>query len=469
MSSREALRRISSIMLEVEKPVQKLSLRSKLIWTGIVVIVYLVMTQIPLYGVAAPGGDDPFGLFGRVIFASSRGTLMELGIGPIVTAGIILQLLKGAEIVKFDFTKPEERALFTTATKFLTIVLAVVQAASFVAVGVLQIQDPTVGTLSVVFLQLIVATIIVMMLDEMVQKGWGLGSGISLFIAVGVAENIFWSTFSPVVVSEGGEPFGIIPYALWSALTGGELVEGFFRPGGLPTFVGLMATVIIAVLIIYAEGIRIELPVSYARYRGFRGRYPVKLLYVSVIPVILASALIQNLFLFSQLVWRNWNSDNANPLLNLFGTYDAAGSPTGGLAYLVTAPNTLSQTLADPFKAVSFVAIMVILSMLFSMIWVEIGGLSAETVSQQIIDAGMQVPGFRRRKSSLSVLLGKYIPIVTVLGGLAIGLIAGGAQIFGVFGSGTGILLTVGIMMNYYQLLMREQVEEIYPAVTRVL
>jgi len=58
---------------------------------------------------------------------------------------------------------------------------------------------------------------------------------------------------------------------------------------------------------------------------------------------------------------------------------------------------------------------------------------------------------------------------VTVLGGLAIGLIAGGAQIFGVFGSGTGILLTVGIVMNYYQLLMREQVEEIYPAITRVL
>jgi preprotein translocase subunit SecY len=284
-----------------------------------------------------------------------------------------------------------------------------------------------------------------------------------------VAESIFWNTFSPIGVTEAGEPFGIVPYAIWLFTTGGDVLAGVFRSGLLPTYVGLIATVVTAIVIIYAEGIRVELPVSYARYRGFRGRYPVKLMYVSNIPVILASALIQNLFLVSRVIWDNWNRDNSNFLLNLFGTYDASGNPTGGLAYLVTAPNTLAETLSDPFRAASFVVIMAILSILFAMIWVEIGGLSAETVSQQIIDAGMQVPGFRRRTGSLSALLGKYIPVVTVLGGLAVGLIAGGAQILGVFGSGTGILLTIDILMNYYQLLMREQVEEIYPAVSRVL
>ncbi|HDM45036.1 MAG TPA: preprotein translocase subunit SecY, partial [Candidatus Bathyarchaeota archaeon] len=52
------------------------------------------MGEIPLYGIGR-GGVDPF-MYLRVIFASRRGTLLELGIGPIVTAGLILQLLAGA-------------------------------------------------------------------------------------------------------------------------------------------------------------------------------------------------------------------------------------------------------------------------------------------------------------------------------------------------------------------------------------
>lgn len=58
---------------------------------------------------------DPF-YWIRVILASNRGTLMELGISPIVTSGLIMQLLAGAKIIEVGDT-PKDRALFNGAQK----------------------------------------------------------------------------------------------------------------------------------------------------------------------------------------------------------------------------------------------------------------------------------------------------------------------------------------------------------------
>lgn len=457
-------------MPEVDAPRKRIELRVKLIWTAIVVVIYLIMSEIPLYGVGrAP--TDPF-FYSRVIFASSRGTLMELGIGPIVTAGLVLQLLSGAEIIRFDFTNPEDRALFTAATKFLTIIITFAQSAAYLLAGVFG-TGLTITTISAIFIQLVIATLIVMMLDELVQKGWGIGSGISLFIAVGVAQNIFWDTFSPMPVREEGYDsfYGIIPHLTNLLANGRSMAESVFRSNPqFPSLTGLAATIAVAIVIIYVEGIRVELPISYARHRGFRGRYPVKLLYVSNIPVILASALIQNLYMITQMTWSRFNPQNSHWFFNLIATYNATNmQPTGGLAYYVTSPIGLAQAASEPIRALAFIGILTLLSVVFANIWVQIGGLSADKVSQQLIDAGMQVPGFRRRTYSISTVLGKYIPVMTIVGGLFVGLIAGSTQIIGVFGSGIGILLTIDILMQYYQLLMREQVEEIYPSISRVL
>jgi preprotein translocase subunit SecY len=153
----------------------------------------------------------------------------------------------------------------------------------------------------------------------------------------------------------------------------------------------------------------------------------------------------------------------------MYNTTNQTIVPVGGLAYYVTPPSDIFTAINQPLRTIVFVSFMIIFSILFAVIWVEVGGLSADKVSQQLIDSGMQIPGFRRRSSSISILLGRYIPAVTVIGGFFVGLIAGAAQIVGVFGSGMGILLTVDILMNYYQTLMREQIEEVYPALSRFL
>jgi preprotein translocase SecY subunit len=468
---------LSRFMPEVGSPIRKVSFNEKLFWTGIALVIYLVMSQTPLFNVGGEG--DQFGAL-RIIFASNRGTLTELGIGPIVTGGLILQLLIGSGIIGADLGNPEDRSLFTAANKFFSILLTGVQAAAYIIGGVYNYEvdgviyspDPT--TAIIIFIQLLCAGVILMLLDEMIQKGWGIGSGISLFILSGVAQRIMWSCFSPNGGMDG--KFSGAFLALGETLFGGgNIADVFFRYNSEgvatqdPTMLGFITTIIVFVIVIYIEGVRVELPISHANYRGFRGKYPIKLLYVSNLPVIFASALFANVYVFAQLLQSQFPNNFWVNLLGTFTTDTSNPVPNGGLAYYVTSPGSPYAVAEDPIRAVIFVGIMVSFSIVFSLTWLEVGGLGPGTVAKQLVDSGMQVPGFRRSGKSIEIILKRYIPVVTVLGGAIIGLIASVSQFFGVFGSGMGILLAVGILYQYYQLLVQEQVAEMYPALGRVL
>jgi len=453
---------LARVLPEIKVPERKVGFNEKIFWTAIVLIVYLVMSEIPLYGISSDI-QDQFGQL-RVIFASNRGTLMELGIGPIVTAGLILQLLVGSAIIQADMSDPEDRGLFTVASKFFSILLTGIQASAYIISGMYgAIAGPT--TL-VIFLQLIGAGIIVMLLDELVQKGWGLGSGISLFIMAGVAQNILWQAFNPGA--------GLFVGSLDNLLRGGglTLTQWIVGVGSYPSLIGFFATIGTFLIIIYLEGVRIELPMTYAGYKGFRSRYPIKLLYVSNLPVIFASALFANVYFFSQLIWSTQGrpAPGQNFLLDLIGQYNATNNqPVGGLAYFVTPPNNITSVAAEPLRASVYLGILVVFCAVFSLIWLEVGGLGPDKVAQQLMDSGMQIPGYRRSGRPIQAVLKRYIPVVTVLGGLIVGLIAGIADFLGVFGTGTGILLSVGIIYQYYELLMRERAAEMFPAFRRIL
>ena len=321
---------------QIPKPKKKIPLQTKLLWCGACVVIYMVMGQTPLYGATTPEFD--FLAFARVIFASQQGSLVELGIGPIVTAGLLMQLLRGSDILKFDFKKPEERGIFQTATKLLTYIVILVEAPVYgIAVYGANISDPTI--MGILIAQLIGASIIVMFMDELIQKGWGLGSGISLFICAGVAQQILWSLFSPMPAGDGGV-VGVLPYVVQSAIhdatTGmGTLADTVFRSNQLPSIFGLCLTVTMLLILVYTQGMKVEIPIVSTKYRGFAATYPIKLMYVSNIPVILASALTANAVFIGQMFWANFNPKNANPFLNILGTFDptSPSSPIGGIIY----------------------------------------------------------------------------------------------------------------------------------------
>ncbi|MBT3580342.1 MAG: preprotein translocase subunit SecY [Nitrosopumilus sp.] len=450
---------------QVPKPKKKISLQTKLLWCGVALLIYMVMGQTPLYGATAPEFD--FLAFARVIFASQQGTLIELGIGPIVTAGLLMQLLRGSDILKFDFKKPEERGIFQTATKLVTYVVIVAESIVYAGAVYGGATEPFV--LYVIIGQLMAASIIIMFMDELIQKGWGLGSGISLFIMAGVAQQILWSMFSPLPAGDGGM-IGIIPYTIESAFAG-DLGNVLFRSNQLPSIFGLFLTAGILLILVFTQGIKIEIPIVSTKYRGFAAVYPIKLMYVSNIPVILASALTANAVFVFQMIWSNFNPRNNNFFVNFIAQFDptSPSTPIGGLIYYVTPPRGLDVAALDPMRAVGYVLFMIGIVIVFGRLWVELGGLSPKTAAQNLLDADVQIPGFRRSNAPVEALLNKYIPSVTIIGSAILGLLAGVSDVLGVFGSGIGILLMVDILINYYTQLVREQVEVVMPRLGAIL
>jgi preprotein translocase subunit SecY/protein transport protein SEC61 subunit alpha len=163
-------------------------------------------------------------------------------------------------------------------------------------------------------------------------------------------------------------------------------------------------------------------------------------------------------------VFFRFNQDSTNKALNLLGIYNATtGRPTGGLAYYVSSPGALDAVMADPVRALIYTLIVVGVCVLFSITWLEIGGLGAENMADQLLGSGMQIPGFRRSRRPLVNLLNRYIPTITIISGLVVGTLAALSEFLGVFGSGMGALLCVSILYQYYQTMVQEQVEDLYP------
>ncbi len=471
---RTVVKKVSPVIPQIEKPKKKITLKNKLIWTGLALLIYFVMGQVPLFGTHVnPGGADPLA-FARVIFAAQQRTLLELGIGPIVTAGLLMQLLKGSDILKLNFKDPDDRSLFTSATKIVTIIVIIAEG-SLYGISVYGPQTPTHYHLAILVAQLIGSSVIVMYLDELVQKGWGLGSGISIFIAAGVAQQILWAIFNPIPIPNYQEFSGLIPFLITSGASGhiGEALLRSVPPepvANLPSLFGFGITGGILALLVYTQGIHIDIPIVSTRYRGFTATYPIKLLYTSNIPVILSSALLANAMFVGHMLWANYNPGNNNPVFNYIAQYSPqSNNPTGGIFYYITAPGSFDRTMADPVHAIVYVLFLTAIVTVFGRLWVELGGLSAKAAAKNLLDADVQVPGFRRSESSVESLLNRYIPSVTIIGGIIIGLLASVSNVFNVFGSGIGMLLMVDILVNYYNLLVREQVDVHMPKLATLL
>jgi len=463
---RKAVSKAEPYLPQVPKPKKKLTLQKRLLWCSGILLIYMVMGQTPLFGASVPEFD--FLAFARVIFASQQGTLVELGIGPIVTAGLLMQLLRGSDILKFDFKKPEERGVFQTATKMVTYIVIIAESTVYgIAVYGPGVADPNV--MYILIGQLMGASIIIMFLDETIQKGWGLGSGISLFIMAGVAQQILWSIFSPLAAGDGLR-IGVVPFVAES-INNGMLGDIFFRYNQLPSIFGLLVTAGILLILVYTQGMKIEIPIVSTKYRGFSAVYPIKLMYVSNIPVILASALTANAVFIGQMLWANVNPANNNMIMNFLVQFDptSPSTPIGGLVYYITPPRGLDIVALDPMRAVGYVIFMIAIVIVFGKLWVELGGLSPKSAAKNLLDADVQVPGFRRSNQPIEVLLNRYIPSVTLIGSGILGLLAGVSDVLGVFGSGIGLLLMVDILINYYNQLVKEQVEVVMPRLGALL
>lgn len=401
----------------------------------------------------------------RVILASNRGTLMELGISPIVTSGLVMQLLAGSRIIEVNYSVKEDRALFNGAQKLFGILITVGEAVAYVVSGMYgDIGSIGVGNALLIIMQLFFAGLIVLTLDELLQKGYGLGSGISLFIATNICETIVWKAFSPTTLNTGrGTEFEGAVIALFHLMITRSdkfraFKEALYRQN-LPNLTNLLATVLVFVVVIYFQGWRVDLPVKYQKYRGQQGTYPIKLFYTSNMPIILQTALVSNLYFVSQLLY---NRAPTNVLVRLLGKWqDAEGGgptiPVGGIAYYISPPTSFAEIIYDPFHAVFYLVFILTACALFSKTWIEVSGASARDVAKQLRDNEMVMKG--HRDSALIHVLNRYIPTAAAFGGMCIGALSVVADFMGAIGTGTGILLSVTIIFQFYEAFLKENAE----------
>eukprot|EP01092_Planopodium_desertum_P016376 TRINITY_DN91479_c0_g1_i1.p1 TRINITY_DN91479_c0_g1~~TRINITY_DN91479_c0_g1_i1.p1 ORF type:complete len:475 (+),score=107.69 TRINITY_DN91479_c0_g1_i1:106-1530(+) len=465
MSFLEIVRPFTAFLPEVKQPDKKIQIREKLTWTAITLVIFLVCCQIPLFGIRSSSSSDPF-YWMRVILASNRGSLMELGISPIVTSGLVMQLLAGSNIIQVDQSVKSDRELFQGAQKLFGMVITIGQAVAYVLSGMYgPISELGIGFALVIIIQLFIAGIIVLVLDELLQKGYGLGSGISLFITTNICETIVWKALSPTTINTGrGTEFEGAVIALFHLLITRNdkvraLKEAFYRQN-LPNITNLMATILVFVIVIYFQGFRVDLPVKYEKQRGAAGSYPIKLFYTSNIPIILQTALVSNLYFLSQLLYRRY-ADNI--FVNLLGQWRVSEHPSaqgqmipiGGLAYYLSPPGTLTAVAADPLHALFYIAFVLTACALFSKTWIDVSGSSAKDVAKQLRDQKMMMVGHRDK--SLVKQLNRYIPIAAAFGGLCIGALSVLADFMGAIGSGTGILLAVTNIYQYYETFAKEK------------
>lgn len=465
------------VMPEIKAPQREVSFKEKLLWTIVALVIYLIMSNIPLYGVNVTETTDYY-YWLRVILASQRGTLTELGIGPIVTAGLIMQLLLGSKIIKIDMSDPYDRSMFSGSQKVFAMFLTIFNIIAYIGGGAF--GELTATNATFVFLQLFLSGLVIILLDELLQKGWGIGSGVSLFIAAGVAGQIFWSLFS--FIEADGVARGIV-VAFFQALGNPEydVADLIFRSDRLPSLFGGVTTLVIFSIVIWFESTRVEIPLAYKGYRGFKGKYPMKLLYVSNIPVILVNALYANFLFFGQML-AGPNSalrgQGFDFLIDLIGRFDdvsaggAAGNylvPNYGLLYFLTPPQGLEQLLADPIRAIIYLIFFIFLCVMLGRVWVDVSGLAPRDIAQQIIDSGMQIPGFRSSDKIIEKILKRYIPTLVIMNGIIIATMSFFADSLGALTSGTGLLIAIGIVHQYSESLAKEMAAMQYPGMRSFL
>lgn len=500
----------------VTKPEGHVAFKTKIFWTTFCLLLYFILTKVTLYGV----DDlqlDAFARF-RAILAGASGSVMHLGIGPIVTGSIIMQLFTGAKIIKLDLTKKEDKAIYQGTQKIIVVVMILVESIPQVF-GFLTPEDTLITRMAgmpgggelwgntIIIAQLSVGALVVFLMDELISK-WGIGSGISLFIAAGVSEQIITGTFNwntapntGAMDPETNPPTGTLPKVIYvfskrslsSLVYGGGFEDVFLGNGAFPNSVAaLVGTIVVFFFVVYAESSRIELPLAHGKVRGARGRYPIRLLYASNIPVILMAALLANVNLFA-LLFTTHPTFKQTPLIGgqwwigMFPPPSAQGgnsSPIGGGAWYVTSFQGFQEWFLplldyDRYGGILngheiwqllirifvYLGIFIGGSILFAKFWIETTNMGPHAVAKQIQKSGMQIPGFRRDPRVLQRILERYIPTVTIIGGFVVGALAAVADMIGTVGSssGTGVLLTVGIMIRMYEQIAKEQAMEMHP------
>ena len=371
---------------EVEGPKEKQGFNAKAKWTIIILVAFFILSNVSLYGLI-PSFLQRFDQL-AVLLGTDFGSIISLGIGPIVTASIILQLLVGSKILDIDTHTAEGKKYFQGLQKLLVIFFIIFESLVFVLMGGLS-PSPSLGTLGpiLMIIQLMLGGFAILFMDEVISK-WGIGSGVSLFIAAGVSWRLFTSLFQFIDTQGTIAPVGRVLVVISSLIAGNTI-------GAVAAAAAIIVTIIVFLIVVYAQSLKVEIPLSYDRLRGHGVKWPLAFFYTSVIPVILVSALAANVQLGAGLI-ENWLGRPT--FLGEFSN----GVPIGGLALWVNGVDLLTAFITNSFttfmiwQSIGHIAFYVFFSVLFGFFWVKTSGMDSQSQAKNIMNSGLTIPGFRK-------------------------------------------------------------------------
>lgn len=449
---------------EVISPTQKrLSFKEKMKWTGVTLLLFFTLGLVPLFGL----GHNALEQFEflSIILGASFGSIISLGIGPIVTASIVLQLLNGSGIMKFDLTTHDGKRKFQGVQKLGAIFFIIFEAIVYIKMGGLSPSADFLGTAiygqlqSILIFQLILGGMLILFMDEIVSK-WGFGSGVSLFIAAGVSQSVFIRALSWLKSPANPEAYtGAIPELFRALSIGDPITAGLM-------LAAVLSTIAVFMMSVYAQAMKIEIPLSFGRVRGQGMRWPLNFIYTSNIPVILVAALMANIQLWARLL--------QNKGIHIFGTF-VGNTPATGLVAWINPPDIVGQiikgsiTFTDFGHAMTYMTFMMGGAVLFSWFWVQTAGMDSKSQAKQIMSSGLQIPGFRKDQRILERLLDRYIKPLTIMGALTVGFLASIADLSGALSNGTGILLTVMIVYKLYEDIAKQHMMDMHPMLRKFM
>jgi preprotein translocase subunit SecY len=458
------LRKIFSFIPEVKKPDEKkLAFNTKLKWTLIVLIAFFILANVSLYGLSN-NALERFKYL-AIILGTDFGSIISLGIGPIVMASIILQLLTGAGILNINTSTPEGKKFFQGIQKLLVFFFIIFEACVYVLMKGLEALPGYVG---LVIFQLILGGIAIYYMNELCEK-WGFGSGVSIFIAAGASWHLFTAAFQFVnqqgrncLLDFKGIACSGKVLVLFQSIINKYPVEFTSALGAI------LATVLIFLMVVWAQSLKVEIPLSFGKIRGYAIKWPLSFFYASVIPVILTAALVANIQLFGGML-ENWAGHPT--ILGHFSN----GQAVSGFAFWLGSTNLLELIIRGGFlpryllQAFTHIIFYAGLATLFSVFWVKTSGMGAKEQAQKISSSGLQISGFRQDVRILESVLDRYIMPLTVMGGAAIGLLAAATDLLGALSSGTAILLVIMIMYQFYQKIAEQHMTDMNPAMRKFM
>lgn len=454
---------------EVEGPVEKkVSFNVKLKWTLIILISFFVLANIPLYGMSV-NALEKFEIYATIL-GTKFGSIISLGIGPIVMASIILQLLVGSKILEIDTSTEEGKKYFQGLQKLLVIFFILFESIVYVMMGGIQAVP---GYTFIVILQLILGGFAIFFMDEVVQK-WGFGSGVSIFIVAGVAWSLFTGLFQ--FIGQQGNclfDFSGTPCA-GKVLVLIQSVINQAPTEALSALAIIIVTVLIFLGVVWAQSLKVEIPLSFDRLRGYGMKWPLQFFYASVIPVILTAALLANIQLFAGMA-ENWAGHPT-----FLGGFTDVGTPrcdeeSCGLAFWAGSQNLVELGIRGGlrsiflFQGLTHILIYVLFSTIFAVFWVKTSGMDSSAQAKNIMSSGLQIAGFRKDERILESVLDRYIMPLTIMGGAAIGILAATADLLGAIVGGTSILLAVMIMYQLYQNIAQQHAVDMHPAMKKFI